>query len=92
MGSSERMVWPPAVVPPAAATVSAAAPRMAAMAARGRASGKADRFRAIVTRAPMANTSEQALAAAMAPKSPGSSTKGGKKSAVDTMATSSATR
>ncbi len=92
MGSSDRIVWPPAVVPPAAATVSADAPRMAAIASRGRASGKADRFRAMTTRAPMANTSEQALAAAMAPKSAGSSTNGGKKSAVDTRATSSATR
>jgi len=40
----------------------------------------------------MANTSLQALAAAMAPKSSGWSTSGGKKSVVDTMARSSATR
>ena len=49
-------------------------------------------FSAITTRPPMANTSLQALAAAMAPKSAGSSTSGGKKSVVDTMARSSLTR
>ena len=46
---------------------------------------------ASTTRPPMANTSLQALAAAMAPKSAGSSTSGGKKSVVDTSATSSPT-
>ena len=49
-------------------------------------------FSAVVTRPPMANTSLHTLAAAMAPKSAGSSTSGGKKSVVDTMATSSLTR
>ena len=73
MGSSDRMVCPPATAPPASATTSAAAPRMAAMAGRGRCSGKAERFKAVMTLAPMANTSLQALAAATAPKSAGSS-------------------
>ena len=62
------------------------------MASPGRRSGKAEMFSAITTRPPMANTSLQALAAAMAPKSDGSSTSGGKKSVVDTMARSSLTR
>ena len=44
------------------------------------------------TRPPMANTSLQAFAAAMAPKSDGWSTSGGKKSVVDTSATSSVIR
>ena len=66
--------------------------RIAAMASCGRRSGKAEMFSAITTRPPMANTSLQALAAAMAPKSAGSSTSGGKKSVVDTMARSSLTR
>src|SRR5207302_11038285 len=52
----------------------------------------AEMLRARTTRPPMANTSEQALAAATAPKSPGSSTSGGKKSVVDTRATSSLIR
>jgi hypothetical protein len=55
-------------------------------------SGKAEMLRASTTRPPIANTSLQALAAAMAPKSSGSSTSGGKKSVVETMARSSATR
>ena len=62
------------------------------MAAAGIRSGKAAMLRAITTRPPMAKTSEQALAAAMAPKSAGSSTSGGKKSVVDTSARSSLSR
>ena len=89
MGSSERMVWPPATVPPASVTTAAAAARMAATASTGMRSGKAEMLRASTTRPPMANTSLQALAAAMAPKSDGSSTSGGKKSVVETRAASS---
>ena len=59
---------------------------------RGMRSGKAAMLRASTTRPPMANTSLQALAAAMAPKSAGSSTSGGKKSVVDTSARSSVSR
>ena len=92
IGSSLRMVWPPTMEPPAARTVSAAARRMASMASMGSRSGKAEMLRAVVTRPPMANTSLQALAAAIAPKSAGSSTSGGKKSVVDTTARSSLTR
>ena len=89
MGSSERMVCPPAIVPPASVTTAAAAARMAATASTGMRSGKAEMLRASTTRPPMAKTSLQALAAAMAPKSDGSSTRGGKKSVVDTRAASS---
>ena len=92
IGSSLRMVWPPTTEPPAARTVAAAAARMASMASMGRRSGKAETFSAVVTRPPMAKTSLQALAAAIAPKSAGSSTRGGKKSVVDTTARSSLTR
>ena len=44
------------------------------------------------TRPPIANTSDSALAAAIAPNVPGSSTSGGKKSSVPMIASSSATR
>jgi len=92
MGSSERIVWPPATTPPTALTTSGAAFSTAPTASTGSRSGKAEMFGAITTRAPMANTSLHALAAAMAPKSPGSSTSGGKKSVVDTRARSSIRR
>jgi hypothetical protein len=92
MGSSLRMVCPPTTAPPAARTVAAAAIRMASMAGSGSRSGKAATLRAVVTRPPMAKTSLHAFAAAIAPKSPGSSTSGGKKSVVDTTARSSLTR
>src|SRR5687768_15317462 len=52
-------------------------------------SGNAAMLSASTTCPPMANTSLQALAAAIAPKSAGSSTSGGKKSVVDTIARSS---
>ena len=52
---------------------------------RGKCSGKAAMLTAITTWPPIANTSLQALAAAIAPKSPGSSTSGGKKSVVETI-------
>ncbi len=88
-GSSERMVWPPATVPPASATTAAAPANTASIADVARPSGNPATLSASTTRPPMANTSEQALAAATAPKSPGSSTSGGKKSMVDTSAVSS---
>ena len=65
---------------------------MAPTTSTGRRSGKAEMLRASTTRPPMANTSLHALAAAMAPKSAGSSTSGGKKSVVDTIARSSLSR
>ena len=49
-------------------------------------------LRASTTRPPMAKTSLHALAAAIAPKSDGSSTSGGKKSVVDTSAVSALSR
>ena len=83
---------PPATVPPASATTSAPAAKIAAIASRGNSSGNAATLIAITTDAPIANTSLHAFAAAMAPKSAGSLTSGGKKSVVDTIATSSLTR
>src|SRR5262245_56405414 len=79
------------MTPPASVTTAAAAPRMAAIASGGMRSGNAEMFNASATDPPIANTSLHALAAAMAPKSAGSSTSGGKKSVVDTMARSSLT-
>src|SRR5262245_50650078 len=64
---------------------------MAAMASGGMRSGNAEMFNASATDPPIVNSSLQALAAAMAPKSAGSSTSGGKKSVVDTIASSSLT-
>ena len=61
------------------------------MASTGIRSGNAEMFSAITTRPPMAKTSLHAFAAAIAPKSDGSSTSGGKKSVVDTTARSSLT-
>ena len=92
IGSGLRIVWPPATEPPASTTTVAAASKIAAIASRGKCSGKAATLIAITTRPPIANTSLQALAAAIAPKSAGWSTSGGKKSVVDTIATSSLTR
>src|SRR5918994_6629735 len=91
IGSGERIVCPPATTPPASTTTSAAARKIAWITAAGRDSGNAAMLRASTTSPPMANTSLHALAAAMAPKSAGSSTNGGKKSVVDTRATPSAT-
>ena len=58
------------------------------MTSRGNSSGNAAMFTANTTRPPIAKTSLHALAAAIAPKSDGSSTSGGKKSVVLTKATS----
>src|SRR3954447_23242699 len=55
-------------------------------------SGNAEMLSASTTRPPIANTSLHAFAAAIAPKSDGSSTSGGKKSVVETIATSSLSR
>jgi selenium donor protein len=57
----------------------------------GRSSGNAATLSAKSTSPPIAKMSLHALAAAMAPKSAGSSTSGGKKSVVDTRATPGAT-
>jgi hypothetical protein len=87
-----RIVCPPATVPPASATTSAAAAKIVAIAWRGKCSGKAATLIASTTRPPIANTSLHALAAAIAPKSAGSSTSGGKKSVVETNAVESSMR
>ena len=80
---------PPAIVPPAAITVSDALAKIAAITPRGSSSGNAAMLTASTTRPPIAKTSLHALAAAIAPKSDGSSTSGGKKSVVLTKARSS---
>jgi len=68
-----------------------AAAKMAVIASCGKCSGNAATLIASTTLAPIAKTSLQAFAAAIAPKSSGSSTRGGKKSVVLTSATSSLT-
>ena len=91
-GSGSRIVWPPASVPPASRTTSAAPPTIAAITSVGRSSGNAAIDSAKSTRPPIAKTSEQAFAAAIAPKVAGSSTSGGKKSTVPITARSSERR
>src|SRR3954451_22596504 len=80
------------MTPPASSTTARADAKMAAIASVGSRSGNAAMFNARTTRPPMAKTSLQALAAAIAPKSSGSSTRGGKKSVVDTKARPSPSR
>ncbi len=82
-------MWPPASVPPASRTTSAAPPTIAAITPGGRSSGNAATESANSTRPPIAKTSEQALAAAIAPNVAGSATRGGKKSTVPMTARSS---
>ena len=91
IGSGLRIVCPPATDPPACTITSAAAAKISTIACRGKFSGKAATFTAIKTFPPMAYTSLHAFAAAIAPKSEGSSTRGGKKSVVLTKAISSLT-
>ncbi len=65
---------------------------MVSITSTGIRSGNAEMLSASTTRPPMANTSLHALAAAIAPKSAGSSTSGGKKSVVETRASPGASR
>ena len=65
---------------------------MAAITSAGSSSGKAATDRAKSTRPPIAKTSEQAFAAAIAPNVAGSATSGGKKSTVPMTARSSDSR
>src|SRR4051812_34419479 len=80
------------MTPPASSTTARADAKMAAIASVGSRSGNAAMFRARTTRPTMAKTSLHAFAAAIAPKSSGSSTSGGKKSVVETKARPSAKR
>ena len=87
MGSTESMVWPPAIGMPARAHTDSPPSRMRRITSSG------ILFTGMPTRAsaksgwpPIAYTSEIALVAAMAPKSNGSSTIGMKKSVVATIA------
>ena len=88
-GSASRIVCPPARTAPASATFAAAASKIARTVSTGSSSGKAAIESATSGLPPMAKTSLSAFAAAIAPKSAGSSTIGGKKSVVKTSARSS---
>jgi hypothetical protein len=93
MGSTESMVWPPAIGIPASRHA-ASPPRMIwPMTSTGNwAMGMATSASAMMGRPPMAYTSLMALVAAMRPKSKGSSTMGMKKSVVAISACSSLSR
>ena len=91
-GSGSRIVCPPASVPPASRTFSAAPSNTAASTSRGSSSGNAAIDSANRTRPPIANTSLSAFAAAIAPNVRASSTSGGKKSSVPMIARSSLIR
>ena len=91
-GSSSRIVCPPASTAPDSCTFAAAASKIARTVSSGSSSGKAAMESASSGLPPMAKTSLSALAAAMAPKSAGSSTIGGKKSVVKISARSSSSR
>ncbi len=91
-GSSSRSVCPPARMAPAARTASSAPASTSASTSMGSSSGNAVTDRASNGMPPMAKTSLSAFVAAMAPKSRGSSTTGGKKSTVNTSARSSSRR
>ena len=91
-GSGSLIVWPPASIPPASRIFDDAPAKISAMTSRGRSSGKAAIDRANRTRPPMAKTSDRAFAAAISPNVRGSSTRGGKKSRVPMIASSSEIR
>jgi hypothetical protein len=92
-GSGSSIECPPTTATPAAAHTSAPPRRISRSTSPPRsASGKATRFRAVTGTPPIAYTSDSAFAAAIRPKSYGSSTIGVKKSAVDTSASVSDSR
>src|SRR5580700_11036190 len=93
LGTGSSMVCPPAIAQPACAATSAPPRSTWPRIARSRPSpGQAARLTANSGRPPMAYTSDSALAAAIRPQSPGSSTIGVKKSVVRTSARSSSRR
>ena len=85
-GSSSSIVWPPATNAPAACAVSAPPRKISPATSAPSSLSSASRFKATWGRAPIANTSESAFAAATRPNSYGSSTTGVKKSTVSTAA------
>ena len=90
MGSTESMVWPPAMGMPAARHTSCPPRTMAPITSNGSwFTGMATSASAMMGVPPMAYTSDSALVAAMRPNSYGSSTIGMKKSVVATSAWSS---
>ena len=88
-GSASRIVCPPARIAPAARTCSAAAAKMAPSTSVGSSSGNAAIDSASSGVPPIAKMSFNAFVAAMRPNVAGSSTSGGKKSSVKTIARSS---
>ena len=93
IGSSVLMVWPPTMSMPASRAFSAPPRRISPSTATSSSdSGKPTMLSAVIGLPPMAYTSLSALAAAMAPKSYGSSTMGVKKSVVKTSARLSSMR
>src|SRR5580693_5784873 len=93
LGTGSSMVCPPAITQPASAATRAPPCRTWPSRAMSRPSpGQAARLTANSGRPPMAYTSDSALAAAIRPQSPGSSTIGVKKSVVRTRARSSSRR
>ena len=86
------MLWPPASDAPASTTFSNPPRRIWRTVSAGIDSGTAMTLSAVMGVPPMAYTSESALAAATCPNTYGSSTMGGKKSTVCTIARSSRRR
>ncbi len=91
-GSVSRIVCPPARIAPAARTRSSAPARTSPSTSTGSSSGNAAMESASSGTPPIANTSFSAFVAAIAPNVRGSSTRGGKKSTVNTSARSSSRR
>ena len=91
-GSSSRIVCPPARIAPAARTRSSAPASTSPSTSTGSSSGNAATESASSGAPPMAKMSFSAFVAAIAPNARGSSTSGGKKSTVNTIARSSSSR
>src|SRR5438876_4547635 len=92
LGSLSTTVWPPAMTPPASTTLSLPPRNTSAMIAFDISRGKPATASANSTSPPIAKTSDMEFAAEIAPQVQGSSTTGGKKSTVSTIATSGVIR
>ena len=91
-GSLSTTVWPPAITPPASTTLSLPPRNTSAMIAFDISRGKPATASAKSTSPPIAKTSDMEFAAEIAPQVHGSSTTGGKKSTVSTIAKSEVMR
>ena len=92
LGSASTTVWPPAMTPPASATFSAPPRNTSVMIFLSKSRGNPATASANSTSPPIAYTSDMALTAATAPHVHASSTTGGKKSTVSTIASSGVRR